>query len=80
MNAFVVNNSNPSISLHVSSSGRSGGRAGNESRAYNYVFQVEFKFRLQFHCGSLSTELSDFRLSSWSGNERECKQTDAVNY
>ena len=36
---------------------------------------LEFEFRLQFPCGSPSTELSDFRQSARSGNERECKQT-----
>ena len=35
----------------------------------------EFEFHLQFPCGSPSTELSDFRQSARSGNERECKQT-----
>ena len=37
---------------------------------------LEFEFPLQFPCGSLSTELSDFRQSEWSEDERECKQTD----
>ena len=36
---------------------------------------LEFECRLQFPCGSPSTELSDFRQSAWSGNERECRQT-----
>ena len=36
---------------------------------------LEFEFHLQFHCGSPSIELSDFRHSVRSGNERECKQT-----
>ena len=40
INAFVVNNSSPSISLQVSSPGRSGRRAGKGSRAYNYVFRI----------------------------------------
>ena len=35
----------------------------------------EFEIHLQFPCGSPSTELSDFRQSAQSGNERECKQT-----
>ena len=35
----------------------------------------EFEFRLQFPCGSPSTELSDFCQSARSGNEHECKQT-----
>ena len=34
---------------------------------------LEFEFHLQFPCGSSSTELSDFRQSARSGNERECK-------
>ena len=37
----------------------------------------EFEFHLQFPWGSPSTELSDFRQSAQSGNERECKQTRA---
>ena len=36
---------------------------------------LEFECRLQFPCGSLSTELSDFCQTARSGNERECKQT-----
>ena len=36
---------------------------------------LEFEFRLQFPCGSLSTELSDFRQSARSGNKCKCKQT-----
>ena len=36
---------------------------------------LEFKFNLQFPCGSPSTELSDFRQSARSGNEHKCKQT-----
>ena len=40
---------------------------------------LEFEFRPQFFCGSPSTKLCDFRQSAWSGNERECKQTDAIN-
>ena len=56
-------------SLRASSPGRSGGGAGKGSTS------LEFEFRLQFPCGSPSTELSDFRQSARSGNERECKQT-----
>ena len=40
MNAFLENNSGPSISLRASSPGRSGGGAGKGSRAYNYVFGI----------------------------------------
>ena len=36
---------------------------------------LEFEFCLQFPCGSPPTELSNFRQSARSGNERECKQT-----
>ena len=36
---------------------------------------LEFECRLQFPCGSPSTELSDFCQTAQSGNERECKQT-----
>ena len=35
---------------------------------------LEFEFHLHFPCGSTSSELSDFRQSARSGNERECKQ------
>ena len=50
--------------------GCSGGR--KRRRACNYV--SEFEFRLQFPCGFPLTELSDFRQSAQSENERECKQ------
>ena len=36
---------------------------------------LEFEFHLQFPYGSPSTELSDFRQSARSRNQRECKQT-----
>ena len=36
---------------------------------------LEFDFHLQLPCGFPSTELSDFRQSARSGNERKCKQT-----
>ena len=35
---------------------------------------LEFEFCLQFPCDCPSTELSDFRQSAQSGNERECKE------
>ena len=38
---------------------------------------LEFEFRLQFPCGSLSTELSDFHQSVRSGNGRECEHVKA---
>ena len=34
-----------------------------------------FEFRLQFSCGSPSSELSDFRQTTRSANERQPKQT-----
>ena len=37
---------------------------------------LEFKFHLQFPCGSQPTELSDFRQSARSRNKRKCKQTE----
>ena len=40
INTFVVDNSIPSICLQVSSPGRSGGRAGKRTRAYNYAFGI----------------------------------------
>ena len=55
----------------ASSPGCSGGGAGKGRRACN----LEFEFHLQFRCGSPSTELSYFRQSAPSSNERECKQT-----
>ena len=36
---------------------------------------LEFELHLQLPCGSLSTELSDFRQSAQSKKEPECKQT-----
>ena len=36
-----------------------------------YTTSLEFKFRLQFPCGSSSTELSNFRQSAQSENEHE---------
>ena len=39
------------------------------------TMSLEFEFHLQFPCGSLSTELSDFRQSTRSRNERKCKRT-----
>ena len=63
-------------SLRASSPGRSGGGAGKRRRACNFAStSLEFKFHLQFPCGSVSTELSYFRKSVRSGNECECKQT-----
>ena len=35
---------------------------------------MEFEFHLQSPCGSPSTQLWDFRQSTRSGNERECKK------
>ena len=50
----------------------SGGGARKRRRACNYVPGIF----LQFPCGFPSTELSDFRQSARSGNERECKQIE----
>ena len=49
--------------------------AGREKETELATTSLEFEFRLQFPCGSPSTELSDFCQSARSGNERECKQT-----
>ena len=49
--------------------------AGREKKGELATTSLEFEFHLQFPCGSPSTELSDFRQSARSGNERECKQT-----
>ena len=49
--------------------------AGKEKEGELAATSLEFEFHLQFPCGSLSTELSDFRQSARSGNERKCKQT-----
>ena len=49
--------------------------AGREKEGELATASLEFEFHLQFPCGSPSTELSDFRQSARSGNERECKQT-----
>ena len=53
----------------ASSPGRSGGGSGKGTTS------LKFEFRLQFPCGSPSTERSGFRQSARSGNERERKQT-----
>ena len=49
--------------------------AGREKEGELANTSLEFEFHLQFCCGSPSTELSDFRQSARSGNERDCKQT-----
>ena len=49
--------------------------AGREKEGELATLSLEFEFPLQFPCGSPSTELSDFRQSAQSANERECKQT-----
>ena len=48
---------------------------GREKEGELATTSLEFEFHLQFPCGSPSTELSDFRQSARSENERECKQT-----
>ena len=52
-------------------------RGGREKEGELVTTSLEFEFHLQFPCGSLSTELSDFRQSARSRNKRECKQTRA---
>ena len=49
--------------------------AGREQEGELATTSLEFEFCLQFPCGSPLTELSDFRQSERSGNERESKQT-----
>ena len=53
---------------------RSALAAGREKEGELATTSLEFEFHLQFPCGSPSTELSDFRQSTRSGNELECKQ------
>ena len=55
-------------SLRVSYPGPSGGGATKERRACNHVSGIWIPPQI---CGSPSTELSDFRQSARSGNERE---------
>ena len=59
--------------LRAISPGRSGG--GRKKEGELATTSLEFEFRLQFPCGSPSTELLDFRQPARSGNEREYKQT-----
>ena len=49
--------------------------AGWEKEGELATTSLEFEFRLQFPCGFLSTELSDFCQSARSGDKCECKQT-----
>ena len=51
--------------------------AGREKEGDVGTASLEFKFHLQFPCGSPSTELSDFRQSARTGNEY--KQTLKAN-
>ena len=46
--------------------------AGQEKEGELATTSLEFEFRLQFPCGSPSTELLDFLQSARSGNQREC--------
>ena len=55
--------------------GRSGGGAGKERRACNYVSGISIPPPIPLWLSAPSTELSDFRQSARSGNKRECKQT-----
>ena len=61
-------------SLRESSQGLSGGGTGKGRTA------CKFELHLQFPGGSPPTELSDFRQSARSKNERECKQTLKKKY
>ena len=62
--------------------------AGREKEEELAFTSLEFEFRLQFACGSFSTELSDFRQSVRSGNianvNKHCKTralgNDVVTY
>ena len=47
--------------------------AGWEKEGELATTSLEFEFRVQFPCGWPLTELSDFRQSAQSENERECK-------
>ena len=62
------------INLRASSPGQGVWERGWEKEGELATTSLEFEFHLQFPCCSLSTELSDFRQSARSGNERECKQ------
>ena len=53
-------------------------KTGCSRRLTLRLWSPEFEFHLQFPCSSPSTELSDFRQSARSENERECKQTFKV--
>ena len=48
---------------------------GQEKEGELAATSLELEFHLQFSCGSMSTELSDFHQSAQSRKERECKQT-----
>ena len=48
---------------------------GGEKEGELATMSLELEFHLQFPCGILSTGLSNFCQSVWSGNEHECKQT-----
>ena len=48
--------------------------AGREKEGELATLSLEFEFHVQFPCVSPSTELSDFRQSARSRNERKCKQ------
>ena len=49
--------------------------AGPEEEGEIATTSLEFESHLEFPCGSLSTELSDFCQSAQSEKEYECKQT-----
>ena len=52
---------------------------GQEKEGELATMSLEFEFHLQFPCGSPSTELSVFRQSARSENEREVKMSANVN-
>ena len=54
--------------------------AGREKEGELATSFLRFEFHLQFPCGSSSTELSDFRQSAQSENERDGKQTFRIDF
>ena len=47
--------------------------AGQEKEGELATTSLQFQFHLQYPCGSLSIELSDFRQSAQSGNDCKCR-------
>ena len=54
--------------------------AGREKEGELPTKFLEFESHLQFPCCSSSTELSEFRQSARSGNERECKKKNIAKH